>query len=136
MSILVIIPNDGLRERARELLGPGRSLRARDCEQGLVLAEQNAISDAILWSPPGLDREVLGTIIRLRRLRRDVRIFVVTPERVKAGNLGYIEALQVDGYGLETEIGRIIEDVDGVPMIVERDQTPPTAAGGSSGACH
>jgi hypothetical protein len=136
MAVLVIIPEDELRWQARDLLGPGGSLRAADYLTGAVLAEQNFISDAILWSEPGLDRQVLHAITRLRQLYRDVRIFIVTSERTKGGSLGYIENLLVDGYGLESELPRIVEAIKGVPSIVEKDQAPPTAKRGSSAAVH
>jgi hypothetical protein len=134
MSVLVVIPEDELRHQARDLLGA--SLRARDYASGLVLAEQNFITDAILWSPPGLDTVVANAIVRLRRLYRDVRIFVITPERLKPGNLGYCDGLQVDGYALESELRRVVQDVNGVPVIIERDRPVPTVSGGSSAACH
>jgi hypothetical protein len=128
MAVLVIIPDEKLRHRARDLLGPGSLRAALYDDAAFVLAEQNFITDAILWSSSGLDSKVLIAIERLRRMHRNVRVFVITPERVKAGTLGYCEGARVDGYGLESQLG--------VPPIIERDQTPPTAAGGSSAACH
>jgi hypothetical protein len=135
--VLVIIPNSDLRERTRELLGGVRSLRARDCEQGLVLAEQNIITDVIVWSEPGLDGKVVHAILRLQQLHRDARIFVVTPERLKAARLGYCEGLKVEGFALESELERVVQDVRAVPSIVDSgNSAPPTATGGSSAACH
>jgi hypothetical protein len=132
MAVLVIIPSDEMRERATALIGEMRCLRARNCEDGLRLAEYYAYRDVIIWSPPGLDAEVLQTIIRLQRARRDARIFVITAVRSKAARLGYCEGAKVDGFALESELSRVVEDMLTLPAIVERSQQPTLSAAVSS----
>ncbi len=137
MAVLVIIPDDDLRHLVRDALGGVGTLRASAYDDpAFVLAEQSYISDAILWSSPGLDSRVLIAIERLRRMHCDVRIFVVTPERNGAGKLGYCEAAKVDGYADESAIGEVIREVLGVPVIIERAPTPTKPNSGSSAACH
>lgn len=136
MAVLVIIPDENLRHRVRDALAGVGTLRAAAYDDGaFVLAEQNYITDAILWAD-GLDSKVLVAIERLRRLHRDVRIFVVTPERTRAGKLGYCEGAKVDGYADESKIGEVIREVLGVPIIIEGGSAPPTSTSGSSAACH
>jgi len=138
MPILVIVPSDELRHQLRDRFAvAGGSLRARTYANGLVLAEQNWISDAVLWSPPGADREVIDTIVRLRKFNRDIRIVVATPRFNRAGTSVFVDHLQVDAYFLDGAVDDIVEAVLGVPVIVEGKESPPTTlTGGSSAASH
>lgn len=132
MAVLVIIPNERLRERATALLGEMRCLRARTCDDGLRLAEHYAFEDVLIWSPPGLDQDVLRTIIRLQRLRPDARIFVITEERLQSAKLGYCQGAKVEGFALESELARVVQDMLSLPTIVERSQQPTLTAAVSS----
>jgi hypothetical protein len=136
MSVLVVMPKPLLRGRARALLHGTPALFAADYGYGLVLAEQNFISDAIIWSPKGLDDRVLRLLLRLREMHRDVRLFVVTPERTPAAELGYTEDVEVEAIAPESRLRNIVQDVLRVPDIVEREESPITATHGSSAGLH
>jgi hypothetical protein len=122
MRVLVVVPNDQLRHEIRDLLaqvmGPGRSLRATDYRVGLLLAEQHYVYSAILWSPPGLDSDVIHAVMRLRRMNRDIRIIVASPEVTPVGAMGYIDDLDVDHY-LFDRAEPLVKAATGVPTIVE-----------------
>lgn len=137
MATLIIVPDDNLRHRLRDHLVAAGTLRARTYEHGLVLAEQNTVGEAVVWSPKGADASAVSAVVRLRKFNRETRIVVVTPEFTKGGVGAFVDALQVDAYLLETAFAAIIEAVTGIPTIVERSQRPTVSGvGGSSAARH
>lgn len=136
MHVLVIIPDNELRARVRELLKTRPALFAKTYAYGLVMAEQDWVTDAIVWSPKGLDLDVIWSLQYLRRLNRDVRLFVVTPERTGPAKVSLTEEMEVDGYAAEDKIERVVQDVLGVPVIEEREETPLTLTHGSSAGKH
>jgi hypothetical protein len=137
MQILLIVPNGDVREALRVRLGSHSALRARDYQFGMVLAEQYCPTEIVLWSPPGADPEVVESLARLRRMHRDARVIVMTPEITKAGVAVFCDHFEVDVYAVDTDLELVVETLLGVPQIIERERSVPKfRSGGSSAAAN
>lgn len=135
MHVLVVMPNAALRGQVRGMLRGIAATFSRTYEYGRALAEQDWITDAIVWAK-GLDQDAVDLMLYLRRLNPDVRLFVVAPERTDAVKSALFDGIKVEGYADEQRIDKVVRDVLSVPTIVERAPEPPKATHGSSAGVH
>jgi DNA-binding NarL/FixJ family response regulator len=131
-QVLVIVPDDGVREELRRALGPGSSLRARTYDHGLLLAEQHVPSRIVLWSPAGADGPAIQTLQKLRRLVPQARIVVITPT-INSLGLAVMDHLRPKAFLPQRSISAIVAAVTGIgtPPV---NSPPPTWSGGGSSA--
>lgn len=146
LHVLVIVPPDDVRGRLRVALGASSQLRARTYQQGLALAEQNALRSTILWSPTGADARAIETVHGLRMRAPTAPIVVITPTLV-TGGIAVMDTLRPRAYLKDSAVESIVAEAlrrntrerrSASPLGVPVLTVPPTLPrkGGTSSADH
>lgn len=134
MDILLVIPDDETRDALRVALGPGGAVRAKTYDTGMVLAEQHRVKSIVLGMPSEPDAAALLAFKRLRAIRPEARIIVITA-RLTELMVAIMDSLRPSAFLDQRAIRAIANHAMGyfhdAPKI-----TPRAWGAGSSDLCH